>query len=148
MLHVNGRSVPDPLWSRHSDHLRQTWQARCLAYSHGKIGPVMLCVLAHSYFDALDVLIRVVYPNLKIKPPCWTGTAHVTKDGRVVCNMIDGDGAMIIGVTVFEREDQLTGEFRRMADRLRLDDTERRALFDAVQMWVVADHRIGPEPAC
>lgn len=146
MMHVNGHAA-DPLWKKHAQDIRDTWQARCLAHASGQMGPVMMCVLAHSYFEALDILMRVVFPGVKIAPPCFTGTAHITDTGRVVCNMIDADGAMIIGVTVFEREDQLTGEFRRMADRLKLNDGERKALFEAVQDWVVADHRIKPEPS-
>jgi hypothetical protein len=132
------------LASKDAGRLRETWQAKVLAAASGRMGAVVVTMLAHTYYEVMDVLLRIVFPGIVVKPPCFTGTASITHDGRVICNMLDRDGDLIIGVTIFASEDKFVLAFRRLADRLKLDDDDRKALFEAVQNWVTADHRIKP----
>jgi hypothetical protein len=130
------------LASKEAGALRETWQVRLLATAHGRMGAIAVTMLAHTYYEAMDVLLRVVFPGIVIKPPCFAGTASITQDGRVICNMLDRDGDLIIGVQIFASEAAFIYAWRRLADRLKLSDLDRMAMFDAVQNWVTADHRI------
>ena len=45
-------------------------------------------------------------------------------------------------VKVFDTEGELIREFRTLADKLKLDDDDRKAMTDTVKKWLIADHRI------
>lgn len=135
---------------RHAQDLRNTWQARCLAESRGRAAAVVLAVLFHNYRDAMQVLLRVVYPKAPLARNGWTeiarpflyGGATITADGKVVCGMIDGDGQKVPNALLYESEFKLIWEMLKLADRLVLTDAERIELTEAVKRWVVADRRI------
>jgi hypothetical protein len=127
-----------------AEEIRGSWQGRLLATATGKMGAVCLVMLAHTYYEAMDVLLRVVLPGVSITPPCLTGTARIAHTGKVMCSAIDENGIFNLGIPVFDSEDELTGEFRKIADKLKLTDDERVELFKAVQNWVTADYRIKP----
>jgi len=131
------------LRSKHAQELRDSWQGRLLAEAPGKLGAVSLVVLAHSYYEAMDVLMRVALPGVKVQPPCLTGTGYIDVSGKVICDMRSKAG-LICPCIVFDSEAELVGEFRRLADRMKLSDADRRELFAAVSRWVSQDQRIKP----
>lgn len=135
---------------RHAQDLRNTWQARCLAAASGKEAAVIMAVLFHNYLPAMQILLRVVFPAAPIAGNGWTeiarpflyGGATIDGAGRVGCGMVTKDGRKVPNALIFDREAQLVSMFRRLADRLKLDDTERVEMTEAVKRWVVADRRI------
>lgn len=133
------------LATKHADELRECWQGRVLRESSGLLRALTCTMLAHSYYEAMDVLLRVLFgKDFKITPPCFTGTARLTIAGTVVCDMLTSSGLLLQGVRVFDSEHHLVGVYRYLADDLKLNDDDRRALFVAVQRWVSRDDRIKP----
>ena len=123
------------------------WQARALARSKGKTAAVVLAVLFFNYGEAMQVLLRVVYPGFRdLKFPYYASGATIVKSGQVVCDLATDRVANFILTTrnalVYDSEAELIKEFRDLADRLKLNDNDRVAMTTAVQNWVVADHRI------
>jgi hypothetical protein len=125
--------------------IADSWQARVLMGSAGKLNAVVLSVLAHNYDDALLPLLQVVFPGFtSITAPFYCSAAKVTKAGRIVANLVQRDGTIMKDAEVFMGEMVMQHEFRALADNLKLSDRDRVELFAAVQKWVVADRRLDP----
>lgn len=125
--------------------LRASWQARVLASAGGHLGAVVLSVLAHSYDEAMPTLLRVVFPGFtSIAAPFYCTAGKVDKAGRVVADVVTKSGEIVKDAKVYDSELQMRDEFRRLADRLKLNDADRTELFKCAQRWVVADRRLDP----
>jgi hypothetical protein len=125
--------------------IRDTWQARCLTAAHGMTAAVLLSVLAHNYDDALLPLLQVVFPGFtSITAPFFCTAAKVSKSGHIVADMVEKTGRIRKDFVVYRDETEMRDDFRKLADDLKLSDTDRRELFAALQKWVVADRRLDP----
>jgi hypothetical protein len=135
---------------RHAQDLRETWQARVLAESRGKLSVVVLAVLMHSYGTAMQVLLRVVFPKApvgkggwtEVSPPFFWGTATVMPNGMVTCMMVTRDGQKVPNAHVYDSQDDLVKDMRGLADRLQLTDHDREEMAEAFKRWVTRDLRI------
>jgi hypothetical protein len=125
--------------------IRDTWQAKVLLGTGGKLNVVLMSVLAHNYDDAMLPLLQTIYPGfVSIAAPFYCTAAKVSKAGRIVADLDHGDGLVTKNVEVFMSEAVMEHEFRWLADRLKLSDADRVELFAAVTRWVVADRRLDP----
>lgn len=106
---------------------------------------VVLSVLSHTYDAALLVLLPLVFPGY-VEPslPCLASAAKVAKSGAIVADVIQKDHHLVKDVVIYSSETTMQNDFRRLADRLALDDAERIEMFKCVQRWVVADRRLDP----
>jgi hypothetical protein len=130
---------------RHAQELRETWQAKLLLGSQEMMAAVVLSVLAHSFDEAMPTLLRVVFPGFRsITAPFFCSAGRILKSGDVAADMVTRDGQVLKNVGIFRSTRAMEGAFRRLADRLRLDDADRAQLFIAVKNWVVCDYRIDP----
>lgn len=122
------------------------WQSRVLVATQGEhIGIVLLSVLAHNFDDAMPVLLRVAFPGFtSIAPPFLCTAGKVAKTGAVVADVVNHNGTISKDVALYINETALRDDFRRLADRLKLDDADRVEMFKCVQRWVVADRRLDP----
>jgi hypothetical protein len=129
--------------------LRASWQARVLLAAQektdGVIGAVALSVLAHNYDEAMPVLMQVLFPGFEsIKPPFLCSAGRVDKGGAVVADLAEKSGQIVKNYRLYPNEIALRDDFRRLADQLKLPDSDRVELFAAVKRWVVADRRLDP----
>lgn len=146
-------NLPDLDVKRHAQDLRNTWQARCLAETKGKEAAVVLAVLFHNYLPAMQILMRVVFPTapiarngwVEISLPFYYGGAMIDKGGHIGCGMVTRDRRKIPNARIFDREAQLVSMFRKLADRLKLNDADRTEMTEAVKRWVVRDMRVNHE---
>lgn len=151
MTLINGSAVDfsrdaRALQSRHAQQLRDEWQCRLLADTKGKTAAVVLVMLANMYFEAMETMLRVVFPGfVQIKPPLYTGFATIKPTGKVVCDYMDADKNTYRNVIVYDSEDDLIKEFRDIADRLKFTDSDRAAMFAMIKKWVSRDERIRVE---
>lgn len=149
MTEMNGAThsqVALGLASRHAQLLRDEWQCRLLAEAKDKNLAIVLAMLANLYLEAMEVLLRIVFPGfVQINPPIYTGFARILKDGRVVCDYIDRDYQKVQHALVYETEAELIKQFRDIADRLKFSDRDRKAMFADLKRWVSRDDRIKPE---
>ena len=131
---------------KHAQELRESWQVKALiATQRDPIGATLLSALAHSYDDAMPVLLRVAFPGFKsIQPPFLVTAGRIAKTGAVVANMAMSDGTIIKDYVLWQTERSLRDAFRRLADRLKFNDKDRTEMFKCVQRWVVADRRLDP----
>lgn len=140
----------NPLLSKHAKELRDTWQARALAESKGHTQAVVQAILFHGYLDAMQILMRVVWPNrplarngwTEISRPFFVGGAQILPNGKVEVNMISSLGDNPGRTVIYESQDELIKTFRDLADQLKLNDADRIEMMGAVAKWVVADRRI------
>lgn len=125
--------------------LRGSWQVRAIGEAKGQTWMVLLSVLAHTYDAALLVMMELVYPDFdgSIPAPHLTTAAKIDKSGAIVADVVDRNG-VIKEVAIYSSEIALRDDFRRLADRMRLNDANRTELFKCVQCWVVADRRLDP----
>ena len=131
---------------RHADDLARTWQCRALiASQHQHVGVILLSVLAHTYDDAMPVLLRIAFPGFtSIQPPFLCTCGKIAKTGAIVADVVQRDGTIEKDVAIYKNEIELRDDFRRLADELKLDDGDRVEMFKCVQRWVVADRRLDP----
>lgn len=130
---------------RHADELRGTWAARALMASDGRMRMCVLSILAHNFDegDAIPVLMQIT-GQWPLKAPFLCSAARVLKSGQIAASVVTKDGKILKWAKLFENEKAMETEFRRLADRLKFDDSERFNLFLAVKRWVVCDYRIDP----
>jgi hypothetical protein len=126
--------------------LRASWQAKVLVGTKGPARMVVMSVLAHTYDEAVFTLCAAVFPDFdgSLKPPFLTTAAKIDKTGAIVADMVDERGRIHKDTVLFPTEISLRDSFRKMADRLKLDDADRVELFKCAQRWVVADRRLDP----
>jgi hypothetical protein len=125
--------------------LRASWQARALSETGGHLSAVVLSVLSHNFDGAMPALLSLVFPGFKsITAPFYCTAGKVDKSGRVVADVVTKTGQIVKDAKVFDSEMQLRDAFRRLADRLKLNDDDRIEMFKCVQRWVVADRRLDP----
>ena len=133
------------LRSRPAQLLRDQWQCRLLAETKGKIAAVVMAFLAHSYFEAMETLLRMAYPGfVKVQPPLYSGPATIRSTGQITCTYIARNFEERHNVLVYDSEDDLLKEFRELADKLKLKDHEREEMFATIKRWVTRDDRIAP----
>lgn len=139
-------ALDDLKLARESADWRETWQVRVLIETQrSHIGTVMLSALAHTYDDAMFVMMRVAFPGFKsITPPFLCSAGKVDKNGAVVADVVQRAGTIKKDVCLYTSEIQMRDELRRLADRMRLNDADRVEMFKVVQRWVVADRRLDP----
>jgi hypothetical protein len=129
--------------------LRATWQARALAGTEGKLQAVVMSVLAHNYDEAMPVLMQIGFPGFEVgraplRDAIYCSAARIDKAGRIVADEVNRYGTKTKNSVVFDSEVQMQGVFRKLADMMKLSDTDRIDMFHAVQRWVVADRRLDP----
>ena len=124
--------------------LRASWQVKVMIATRGQqIGMVTMSVLAHTYDEAMPALLALA--DLDEPPlPCLVSAARISKSGAVVADVVDRMGTRIRDAVIYRNEFLLRDDFRKLADRLKLSDTDRIELFKCVQRWVVADRRLDP----
>ena len=127
--------------------LRQSWQGRALACTNGQgaMLAVLMSLFAEVHDDAFPFLMRAVFPEWHgVYAPFICSAPKIDKAGRIIADVVKKGGAKSKGHVVFDSEDQMQTQFRRLADWLKLDDKDRVAMFDAVRAWVKADMRLDP----
>jgi hypothetical protein len=140
-------TIIDLDFNRHAQDLCETWQGRALYETyHGKLGAVVISVLAHNFDDAFFVLLKAVFPSFStIAAPFICSAAKIDKRGHVVADVVlRNDGHVRRNFILFYSLQDLQTAFRRLADRLKFNDDDRRQLFAAARNWVVADRRLDP----
>lgn len=140
------------------DAVRESWKGRLLraTFTHTPIagrvkarehmGAVALSVIGHTYESELVALMAFCFPGFySIDAPFLCSAGKVWKTGHVVADVVvKNDEQPKKRVVIFKSLRDMETRWRRVADRLRLDDADRVELFDAVKRWVVADYRLDP----
>lgn len=131
---------------RHADELRETWQCRVLiATAKAPLNRIVLSILAHNFDDAMPVLLRIAFPGFTgLTPPFLSSAGKIDRAGRVVGDVVTPDGLIVKNMPLFRSTKELETAFRRLADKLKLSDDDRRGMFAAVGCWLVADMRLDP----
>jgi hypothetical protein len=148
--------IIDLAFHRHAQELRDSWQGRVLrgaleltgpgiARPRNVMGAAVLSVLAHSFDDAIPVLLRTVFPGFQaVGVPFFCTAAKIAKTGQIMADLITRDGARMKNQVIFRDTRQMETQFRRHADAARLDDKDRTEFIAAVKRWVVCDYRLDP----
>ena len=146
---------------RHRDELTDSWQGRLVRHTcmvdfdlvrpKGRLGQVVLSMLAHRFDDALVVLLKAVFPlSYEGRPgsPMLCTIGRVNKAGRVVADLITKDDRLIKRAVLFRSTVELRSRFRDLADELFFSDDERLAMFDCLTNpqtgWLACDERLDP----
>jgi len=141
---------------RHAQELRETWQGRLMRavpfdvqFGHvkpgNKMAAVVLSVLAQSYEAGMWPLMVVTFEQFtSILPPFFTTCGKISLKGKIYADMTTKSIDAVERVIVFHSEKDMQTEFRKLADKLKLNDDDRRELFGAVKRWIVCDYRIDP----
>jgi len=124
-----------------AQQLRDTWQAKVLATATHELGAVATAIIAHEWPVAMPFLLRVVFGKSDLEPPFLIGYATINKAGIVCCEMKRRDGMRCIA-GIYRSEIAMRDDFRKLADRLKLSDADRVALFGVLKKWVTCDLRI------
>ena len=143
---------------RHVQDLAESWQSKVLRETcsmdgigivkpKARIGPVVLSMFAHGLdAGALAILLKSVFPEFySIGTPFLCSAGKIDKRGYVVADVVRRDNRPVCkNSIIYLSLLDMQNAFRRLADSLKLDDTERLKLFEAAKQWVVADRRLDP----
>ena len=88
----------------------------------------------------LRALVEAVFHIWPRKVPAFADNAVITSDGYVMSDFKDKAGRLHRMALVCDIED-LVGNFRGLADFMKLDDEERKKLFGELRMWIFVDYR-------
>lgn len=106
---------------------RATWQYRAVEATGGnrsQLGAIVIAMLGKA-------------PD---NPPRFGSAAVITSDGYVQAHFQSKDGQWHEGAFVGAVDD-LVGNFRGLADHLKLSDAERVEMFDELRKWISVDYR-------
>lgn len=131
------------LFSKEAQEIRDMWQSRALAAASGTMRAVLTAVLAKEYHQAFAVIWRVTFGDQDVPNSFIAGYGRVFPSGRVVADVMGADRVKRPSV-IFVSKDHYTAAMRRLADKLKLKDAERKEFFEVLSKWIVADMRIGP----
>jgi hypothetical protein len=130
------------LFSKQADVLAQMWHTRALRAAKGRAAAVLIAALVAEIPGAVPVLLRVAFPGFKdVKLPQLTGYATIAGSGRVICDIIDRNRVRCSGEVIYESVEELRDDFRRLADKLKLNDAERKEMSQLLSKWVSSDLR-------
>jgi hypothetical protein len=126
--------------------LRGSWQARALTSTMGAARMVILSVLAHTLEEATITLCYAAFADFdgSLPLPALVTAAKIDKSGAIVADMCDRKGRVHKDALLFKTEIEMRDAFRRLADRMKLNDADRIEMFKYAQAWVVADRRLDP----
>jgi len=95
------------------------------------------CRLNKNEGESLILAILNISPR---RVPAFADTAAITEEGMVVCGFKKRDGHLIPAIAIGS-VDWCRDQVRRIADREKLNDVDRLALFIEFQKWIVVDLR-------
>lgn len=135
-----------------TQEIRETWQSRALyATQTDPIGMVLLSVFAHNYDEPAPgrdwtwrALMAVTWGDDYVTPPFLGSAGKIDKSGRIVADVVWNEGGKTKNEPLFRNSRSLEKTFRKLADKLKLADADRRELIDIVKKWVVCDYRLDP----
>lgn len=150
-------SAADPIidlaFKRHADELRDSWQGRLLTRSimvwdgvarpRDVIGMCVISLLHHNFDEAMPVMLAL-HNARGWGAPYLVSAAKIAKNGAVMADFVNNRGFKFKNQSVFVDERAMEGAFRKIADELKFDDSDRIAMFDAVKRWIVCDYRLDP----
>lgn len=109
---------------------RDSWQYRAIQKTRGNttiIGAVLVAMLGKSY---------------RIRGGKRFGrSAEILRNGTVVAPYESAGGQIYQRMPICSVTDLVTG-FRRLADKLKLDDSERAEMFLKLRQWISKDARV------
>lgn len=79
------------------------------------------------------------------KPPRFGKVATITKEGLIKTNLQTKDG-LILRNHILGPVQIVIDNFRGLADELKLDDNERKQMFDELRKWFFKDERVESAP--
>jgi len=142
---------------REARELADMWQGRALRETvKTKLGLVICSAFCHAYqAEHLLILLQVVFPGFQeVKAPQLSSCGKIRKDGKIVADVAIEYGMTSLGQRYIKREEKgvviftslegMQSECRRLADKLKLRDDDRRQFFTVMRNWVVADTRLDP----
>lgn len=104
--------------------VKPDWQISAIAATRNtQLGSILACAMGRE-----------------IPPPCFVGKATITSDGYIMCNFIGADGRSHMGAFVGSAAD-LARNARGLADHLKLEDTQRKELYDTVVSWIGGSYK-------
>lgn len=135
--------MSNPFANKSGEEIANCWQARALREADFKLRRVLICMFMHDYKDAIKILLRATFPGfVDISRPLILGYAKIMPSGHVVAKVLDYDGREA-AVPLYDSEGLFLYEARKVADKLKLADADRKAMFDVLQRWIAADARYG-----
>lgn len=78
-------------------------------------------------------------------PPRFGKVATINKDGIIITNMQNKDGEIFPNHSLGNVK-TVIDNFRGLADELKLNDRDRRAMFDELRKWFIKDERVKSAP--
>jgi len=111
---------------------RHTWQYRAIEATRGNqtlLGSILIAVLDKSHMVTCKRFGR---------------EAEIDQGGTVWAPYQDANGKLHAQMQVCHVQDMIAG-FRKLADKLKLKDSERVEMFQKLRQWVVRDARIVKE---
>lgn len=110
------------------DRAMQGWQARALVFTQGQK-------------SQLGAILLAVTKNEPSRGPKFGPHAYILENGLIVTNMIDRNNIAHACVSVCT-VGQYIHAFHGMADKLKLTDDERAAMFRLAREWIRDDYRV------
>jgi hypothetical protein len=122
------------------------WEAKVLLGADKRLARVAMSIISHYWGDdatRLKALFGLVWPGFTgIKTPFLASCGRILRDGTVRADVVTDDGHGIVrNLKLFDTLTDLQSAFRRIADRLKLNDADRVDLFAAIQNWITVDYR-------
>lgn len=112
---------------------RESWQRRAVDKTGGNqtlMGCFVLAILGWQHGR---------------HPPRFGRTATINKEGLIITNMQAKDGQVFPNHQLGQVQ-TVVDNFRGLADELKLNDEERKQMFDELRKWFFKDERVQSAP--
>lgn len=99
----------------------------------------------HGNQSRLGCILIAVIGRMPLNPPRIRGNAVILEDGTVLADVELRNGKGFLATNLGSIE-ELVGNFRGLADHLKLSDKDRVEMFNELRMWCAKDFRAIKEP--
>jgi hypothetical protein len=142
--------MSNPFANKSEEQIRSSWQGRALALSakeNGRMFRVLVRSLLNEYtgvtYNTWEYVLKLSIPGfVDLDRPLLLGYARAELSGRITTQYINRNGDPF-RVAIYRDKAEFVSEMRRLADRLKLGDRDRTAMFDTLKKWITEDKSIG-----
>ena len=141
--------MSNPFAHKSADELAAMWQLKAMAWTFKnspKLFAILLRVLANEYTAVTHNTWAVILRGMTGTPDLpgnivLQGYARVEPSGRVTTIATTRDGE-VFRMALYRNKYAFVSDMRRIADKLKLNDGDRIAMFDVLKGWITEDKTV------
>ena len=141
--------MSNPFAYKSAEELAAMWQLRAMAWTlknSPKLFAILMRIMANEYTGVTHNTWQVILRGMTGSPELpghivLQGYARIEESGRVT-TMATTRAGDFFRMAIYRTKYEYVSDMRRLADKLKLSDADRTAMFDVLKSWIPEDRTI------